>query len=229
MTGIPITAGGAGTDYERTFKKHFGDRPTAFALSEHARASTSAQPLGEDAVCGSTNSNTVRAGRVDEETHSKLQNLGYRIRARVNQGYNRTTTSLDPFGSSEGQILSNVTNTRRAWSRVQSAPASKDFDTLKSLRSHTDTHNVTQGAKRSRDDSDEEPERTESNFDRRIAAMPALSFASTASSNSSLGDPPQTSWTRSHSSTQPFAIQDTDMPDSKLEYDFSTHFNSTDF
>lgn len=226
MAGIPITAGGSGTHYERTFKKHFGDRPTAFALSDHPRASTSAQPLQGDTLAASTSTSGAKA-RVDDETHSKLQNLGYRIRARVNQGYNRTTTSLDPFGSSERQILSNVTNTRRAWSRVQSAPASKDFDTLR-LHSDTDTLGVTQGAKRSRDDSDEEPEHTEGSLDRRIAGMPALSFASTASS-SSLADPPQTSWAKTHSSTQPFGIQDTDMPDSKLEYDFSSHFNSTDF
>ncbi|SNX86684.1 uncharacterized protein MEPE_05393 [Melanopsichium pennsylvanicum] len=186
---IPITAGNAAADYTHKFKKHFGDRPTAFALSEQtSRASSSSSLVSSPSSSSPTNtphsisfaaqdthtldpfggsfSNTTQCsaaqncfttiqsltaeeaanpGSVDSETHNTLANLGWRIRSRINKGYSRSTTSHDPFGGSNHQngnnafrserdILANVTNTRRGWSRIQTAPTlSADFDGLRKL------------------------------------------------------------------------------------------------
>ena len=140
-----MTTGGGAADYKHAYKKHFGDRPTAFALSPHASSSSAA-------CTGFAASNTdvvASRGSVDTHTHNALQNLGWRIRSTVNQGYARSATSLDPFATShhaqetakvgdgggfrsEREILANVANTRRGWSRVQTAPTTcMDFGALR--------------------------------------------------------------------------------------------------
>lgn len=295
----PITAAGSSAAYTQQYKKHFGDRPMAFALAEARPCSSlSSRSCGEPSAapdafatssCATSSSSTVQevdqAG-VDTETHTALANLGWRIRARVNQGYSRTSTSADPFGgqsegwASERTILNNVTNTRRSWSRTRTAPATMaaSFD---ELRTGNIVHPPRDAVKRGRRTSDAQEEESaeqagamehgamgQQDVDmgaaaqRRIAGLPKLSFSSSVSSTTSHDSgfpasptPLQTSrgFARSHSSSHsPFPTQtncsadvemDTDMPDAAAAaaggkvrsvgddggYDFSAHFNRTDF
>ncbi|SPO30128.1 uncharacterized protein UTRI_05967 [Ustilago trichophora] len=254
----PITAGGAAAEYTHKFKKHFGDRPTSFALSGHsatsrtsssssssipaslvmdpfaasASTSTPSFPRPPSSSSGSAPSTpstsstiqqtfapasatTVGPSNLDNDKHNTLANLGYRIRARVNQGYLRTSSSSTvPFGEagaggggfrSERDVLANVTNTRRGWSRVSTAPSvCTTFDGLRGGTEAMDTDMDTTSKvvppaevafKRGRSvDSDLEEEQEESpqstqntilDPTRRIAGMPKLSFTSSTSSSCS--------------------------------------------
>ncbi|CDU22515.1 uncharacterized protein SPSC_01145 [Sporisorium scitamineum] len=277
MASAPITAGGISAEYTQKFKKHFGDRPVAFALS-----SSSSYPTHNSFAASSSSSATEGRAGVDTETHNQLANLGWRIRSRVNQGYTRTSTCVDPFGGegfvSERDILRNVTNTRRGWSRVATAPTiASTFDELRTgtLGSVADDNEmignsqpaIDAGVKRSRrlsESGQEEPQDTlpGQGGQRRLAGLPKLSFSSSISSTSSQDACFPTFPTHlqtfsrrfarhssSHSLFNPPPIQsdvvemDTDMADDvmrKVEraeagaeagegYDFSSHFNRTDF
>ena len=202
----------------------------------------------------------VGPGLVDSETHSQLANLGWRIRARVNQGYTRSVTSQhDPFNTgfkTEREILSNVTNTRRGWSRTATAPTiAADFDGLRhnppalnGCDKPMDTPACAPKRARSTSDTDtdsdeeHEGERQEEGGGRRIANMPKLSFSSsTSSTTSSVFSAPGRGLNRAPSSLNAFPTttivdesemgmaMDTDEETKPIAYDFSAHFNCTDF
>ncbi|SPO31228.1 uncharacterized protein UTRI_05967_B [Ustilago trichophora] len=242
----PITAGGAAAEYTHKFKKHFGDRPTSFALSGHSPnhrtpssipASLVMDPFAASASNSSfshssssstasvpstpstsstiqqtfTSASTIplRPGNLDNETHNTLANLGYRIRARVNQGYTRSSSSTTPFVETQGggfrserDVLVNVTNTRRGWSRVSTAPTvCSSFDSLRGMTDAMDTSmdptmrpDIASKRERCFDSDTEDDEETQqplettsnpSQTTRRIAPMPKLSFTSSTSSSSS--------------------------------------------
>ena len=293
----PITAGGAAAEYTHKFKKHFGDRPTAFALSSHPFSSTSglasssshnpstvldpfaastsyhsraaahpapayhtqssgAAQAGLTSPASASASVGVGPGFVDSETHSQLANLGWRIRSRVNQGYTRSVTShQDPFNTgfkTEREILSNVTNTRRGWSRTATAPTiAADFDGLRhnppalngcEKRMDTPACAPKRARSTSDTDSDDEEQRQEEKGGRRTANMPKLSFSSsTSSTTSSVFSAPGRGLNRAPSSTNAFPstvivdeddkamAMDTDEETKPIAYDFSAHFNCTDF
>lgn len=274
----PITCGSVSDDYTHKFKKHFGDRPTSFALSPHSLSSSSSnhacssspslvQPFASSSSLSChhpsstpsveesfASSSRCQAG-VDEETHTTLANLGWRIRSRVNQGYSRTTTSLDVGGFvSESDVLRNVTNTRRGWSRVSTAPSGRTLDDLRmAVEAETTAVDPTvtlEGmGKRRLSESDHEdhtaPTTEAEEGGRRIAGLPKLSFSSTSSGSSVFSTSPsfsananlglaQTgrskSFVRTPSQRLPPQAMDVDMhTDADGPYDFSTHFNRTDF
>lgn len=239
-SATPITASGSSAEYTHTFKKHFGDRPVAFALSTRSyspSSNTQHMGIGDGAASSCSNAAAAAAStchtaterpNVDDETHNTLANLGWRIRSRVNQGYSRTSTSFDPFNSkgragaagastggfvSEQDVLQSVGNTRRAWSRVSTAPSvhsnfdglrghpNRCFDDDRDLHSRagsigaapmgTSKRSRRASESRSEDDDAELPaESTTATQEtrRRIANLPKLSFSSSASSVSSHDD-----------------------------------------
>ncbi|SJX65552.1 uncharacterized protein SRS1_16179 [Sporisorium reilianum f. sp. reilianum] len=228
----PITASGSAAEYTHKFKKHFGDRPTAFALSAsaHSTANSSEQGSSSGTLLPAGAAAVERGGDVDDETHTALANLGWRIRARVNQGYLRTASTANAFAS-ERDILRNVTNTRRAWSRTATAPTIAG--TFEELSTGTPAHPAP-SAKRGRrlsDAQDADQEEQEMQVEpqqhaRRIAGLPKLSFSSSVSSTDSHDagfptSPPQPrSFARHSSSHSPFQSSsytvtdmDTDMDD----------------
>ncbi|TKY88148.1 hypothetical protein EX895_002858 [Sporisorium graminicola] len=287
----PITAGGSSVEYTQKFKKHFGDRPTAFALSESRPSSSSSSSsasasshlfgsreehaMSHPAASSSSSSSFVGQGEVDGETHAQLANLGWRIRSRINQGYLRTSTSHPACAPQEGflserDILRNVTNTRRGWSRVSTAPTiASTFDELRTGTPRVPTpcdaapaaasRELTGKRRLSESDSEDTVDMTDYGAQRRIAGLPQLSFSSSVSSTSShepgfptsphrLHHPPlhprtfSRSHSSAHSSSHPSSMDmDTEMPDEvpttaalgkapgREAYDFSSHFNRTDF
>ncbi|GAC97732.1 hypothetical protein PHSY_005319 [Pseudozyma hubeiensis SY62] len=285
----PITASGSACSYTHQFKKHFGDRPVAFALSERSPSPSSRATRDPFAASSSSTTSSIASSStlatpaqavVDAETHNTLANLGWRIRSRINQGYTRTSTSLDDptnakFGSgngggfvSERDVLISVGNTRRGWSRVSTAPnVASNFDGLRvDTQPQQTIEPRMEATKRSRRLSEgEEEDIVEETMDaytveaRRIAGLPKLSFSSSTSSISSQSSffppspnhlAPSRSFVRSHSSKiSPFtsataerfadgrAEMDMDMDSDALVtakrldvgYDFSSHFDSTDF
>lgn len=242
MNTTPITSGSA-SDYTRTFKKHFGNRPTAFALSPHSHShspSTSSSSFSSQTLT-SISAGEGRGG-VDIDTQNALANLGWKIRSNVNQGYSRSTTTLShnlcngEVGSvgfrTEREVLSEVKNGRRGWSRVRTAPTMGfTFDDLRGedvVMDHTPAPAVedeTKGKRRrnSESESDEtqtmqqelqREEEVEVEGERRIKGLPQLSFSSSISSSSSHSShfhslaPPElgmkTSLSKSKSSISPF-------------------------
>lgn len=240
FSSTPITAAGSAADYTHQFKKHFGDRPTAFAHSArsgpHSSASSSTHPsyhhpsldpsaasstsststtsTTSTATCNSQphstliKSDEVRGALVDSETQNALANLGWRIRSRVNQGYSRASTSVDALHRGDGfvserDVLRNVTNSRRGWSRVSTAPwLASNFDELRCgqtcQQSDDEMGSIVDGSKtidvvdkrtRRLSESDEEEEQVRKPqvppSERRIAGLPKLSFCSSVSSSSS--------------------------------------------
>lgn len=268
----PITAAGSSADYTSAFKKHFGDRPVAFALSE-SRPSTSSSshpshggPTDPFAASSSTSfasRSVTREEGVDETTRTQLANLGWRIRATVNQGYSRTATTSPGSGSgsglgfvSERDVLRNVSNSRRGWSRVSTAPSAATFDGMRCIHGPDNDMSTPPAPaaalqKRARrlSDSDHEEhpmqdaEEEEEAAERCIKGLPKLSFSSSTSSASSmLSTSPYTaepaipgllpagrskSFVRTHSTHIPPSGIDVDMHEEA--YDFSTHFGRTDF
>ncbi|KAF6767035.1 hypothetical protein PSEUBRA_002054 [Kalmanozyma brasiliensis GHG001] len=274
----PITAAGSSSNYTSAYKKHFGDRPVAFALSESRPSSSSSstshhsvsgvdgfascshsQVSGLDPfaaasstsfACRSTEKQVGREEVVDEGTRTQLANLGWRIRATVNQGYSRTSTCHTGSGFvSERDVLRNVTNSRRGWSRVATAPTTAPtFDGMRCPPAADQA--VLEGAvqKRSRrlSESDQEEEHPmHEDGERRIKGLPKLSFSSSTSSATSMlstspfAPEPTTlglpagrskSFVRTHSERLPPLKQDTVMDEEMGDaYDFSSHFGRTDF
>ncbi|KAJ9475556.1 hypothetical protein PHBOTO_005641 [Pseudozyma hubeiensis] len=209
----PITASGSACSYTHQFKKHFGDRPVAFALSERSPSPSSRATVDPFAASSSSTTSSIASSStlptatsvaVDAETHNTLANLGWRIRSRINQGYTRTNTSLEDSTAkisgqnsagfvSERDVLVSVGNTRRGWSRVSTAPnVASNFDGLRVDTQPQQTLEPRMEAiKRSRRLSEGEEEIVEETMDaspaegRRIARLPKLSFSSSTSSISS--------------------------------------------
>ncbi|PWY99301.1 hypothetical protein BCV70DRAFT_200878 [Testicularia cyperi] len=185
-----ITSSSRSETYARTYKKHFGDRPTSFALSARlgslgspsSSSSSSSLSLCQQASSSSSSSSSSfskggltdsessvgrAAGQLDDDTHTALQNLGMRIRSRISHGYRRSpsspavafesasATTYAPVAGgpssiqsqsqsqyqsqsqsqsrflTEQQVLHNVTNTARTWSRTHSAPLASNLECIR--------------------------------------------------------------------------------------------------
>lgn len=262
----PITAAGSSADYTSAFKKHFGDRPVAFALSESRASSSSssshshggpADPFAASSSTSFASRSVAREEVVDDATRTQLANLGWRIRATVNQGYTRTSTCNTGSGFvSERDVLRNVTNSRREWSRVATAPTTApSFDELRCTAGADDAMAPPAVQKRTRRLSDSDHEEghpmqdgeEEGERERRIKGLPKLSFSSSTSSASSMlstspyAAEPTTlglpyagrskSFVRTHSThiPPPKDAPGMDVDMHEQAYDFSTHFGRTDF
>ncbi|SOV09725.1 uncharacterized protein UDID_07885 [Ustilago sp. UG-2017a] len=218
-SSIPITASGSQTTYTLALKKHFSHRPTAFALSPHSSSispssSFTSSSLTSSSFASSSCSSkpTSSTSDIDEDTQNALANLGWKIRSSVNQGYSRSQTIAFSNGGrggvegefrSEREVLREVVNGRREWSRVATAPSiGATFEDLRSRVAGADVCMVDEipfgavGGKRGRRNSTSDTEETESHMPecddmgqrRQIRGLPQLSFSSTTSSHSSVSN-----------------------------------------
>ena len=232
-SNTPITAASNRTEHTQQYKKHFADRPTAFA---HSARSASTSTGG----CSSLTSHDdvgVGPGGVDSETHTALANLGWKIRSRVNQGYTRSSTQMPSDGfMTESDVLNRVSRSR-GWSRTSTAPVGCNFDDLRNASGNK----VEVHKRRRRSQVEEQVVYMDEGEQRRIAPLPKLSFCSSissTSSTSSLEDPfPNTAFDR-HASAHSRFHEHTPMTDTTMvkqqfldapAYDFSMHFDRTDF
>ncbi|PWN52896.1 hypothetical protein IE53DRAFT_384643 [Violaceomyces palustris] len=105
------------------YKKHFGERPTSFALSSRPTSTSSSTPVDHQDVLQETSnhpqsSSSSRRGNIDEETLNKLQNLGYRVRSNVNMGYTGRHTTPSSFEARRGEAM-------EEWGELKEGASSK--------------------------------------------------------------------------------------------------------
>ncbi|KAJ1574927.1 hypothetical protein NDA12_006434 [Ustilago hordei] len=218
-SSTPITASGSQRTYTLAVKKHFSHRPTAFALSPHFSSTSPSSSFASSSFASSSFASsscsskpTPRTSDIDEDTQNALANLGWKIRSSVNQGYSRSQSiafSIGGRGEVEGEfrserdVLREVVNGRREWSRVATAPSiGATFEDLRSWVAGGDVCMVDEiafsvvGGKRGRRDSTSDTQETQSHMPecdkmgqrRQIRGLPQLSFSSTTSCHSSVSN-----------------------------------------